>query len=130
MDEARAQIVAIVRETHPMGTRQVFYQMVMRHGLEKTEMNCDEHVGRLLTALRWDTIIPFEWIDDGREAIEPSAYDSPREALEETASIYHRRRWATQPTYVAVWVEKQGLTGMLESVTRPLFVPLWTGGGS
>jgi hypothetical protein len=130
MDRWRAAIVETVSAAPPMGVRQVFYQLVMHHGLPKTEDNYKRLVGRLLVRLRRDGTIPMEWIDDGGGWLGTARYASARERLQSVAEGYLGEHWATQPVYVSVFVEKDGLTGSIASATDPLGVKLWSGGGS
>ena len=47
-----------------MTVRQVFYQLVVRGVIEKTEAEYQGTVIRLLTEMRLDASIPFDWIVD------------------------------------------------------------------
>jgi hypothetical protein len=123
-------IYTIVEASHPMGVRQVYYQLVMHHGLEKTEKNCGGLVGRLLVEMRRGDAMPVEWIDDGGSYHGSPQYSSLHNRLTIAAQTYRRQRWATQPVYVTVFVEKDGLTGTIVQATDPLHVKLWSGGGS
>jgi hypothetical protein len=130
MDRWRETIYTIVEASRPMGVRQVFYQLVMHHGLPKTEDNYKRLVGRLLVAMRRDLEMPMEWIDDGGSYLGSPQYASPHERLAIVAQTYRRKRWVSQPEYVTVFVEKDGLTASLLQATDPLCVKLWSGGGS
>ena len=49
----------LVREYQPMTVRQVFYQMVSRGHIAKTEANYKNTVGRLLTLMRKEGVMPL-----------------------------------------------------------------------
>jgi hypothetical protein len=49
---------------HPQSVRQVFYQLVTRGIIEKTEAEYQRTVIRLLTEMRLDGQVDWEWIVD------------------------------------------------------------------
>lgn len=60
----KAAIYDIVKGDRPMTVRQVFYQLVVRDLIEKTEKEYETTVIRLLTNMRLSGELPFEWIID------------------------------------------------------------------
>jgi len=64
IDDIKAAIHDVVEEDPPMTVRQVFYQLVVRGVIEKTEAEYQGTVIRLLTEMRLDASIPFDWIVD------------------------------------------------------------------
>jgi hypothetical protein len=90
-----------------MTVRQVFYQMVSRGAVRKTETEYDKTVCRLLARMRRDGDLPFNWITDNtRWARKSISYSSVEEALERTRDLYRRDAWANQDVYVEIWLEK------------------------
>ena len=104
MDELRVALVDIVRAGHPMTVRQVFYQMVVRNLIEKTEGSYNDVVVRLLVEHRRAGRIPWEWITGPRFPRYSRMYHDPTEGLRELGPRHRRYRWDTQPHYVSVWV--------------------------
>jgi hypothetical protein len=115
----------LVAMQHPMTVRQVFYQLVKRGLVDKTEREYKDVVMRLLTRLRLDGELPWEWIADStRWMRKPTTYDDIEDALRETAASYRRGLWRDNDVYVEVWLEKEALAGVLLGVTAEWVVPL------
>ena len=125
MDEIRQVIFRLLLEDRPMTVRQVFYRLVSLGAIAKSEAEYKQTVGRLLTQMRLDRIIPFGWIaDNTRWMRKPTTYDSAEDALRATAKHYRRSVWADEDVYVEVWLEKEALAGVLVEETDPYDVPL------
>jgi len=119
------ELRALLLEYHPMTVRQVFYQLVSRGVIEKTEREYDNTVGRLLTKMRRDGRIPYGWIaDNTRWMRKPRTFASMQGMLNLTAETYRRAIWNEQPAYVEIWLEKDALAGVLMEETIPWDVPL------
>lgn len=125
MQEIREAIVDVLREENPATCRSVFYRLVSRGAVEKTEPEYKSTVIRLLSEMRLDGTLPWGWIADGtRRRHKPKTYGGLSSMLEYTRQTYRRDLWDAQPAYVEVWCEKDGLVGVLEDVTWELDVPL------
>jgi len=82
MDTIREAIYEVLEADNPMTVRQVFYQLVGRGAIEKTEAEYKQTIGRLLTEMRRAGEIPFDWIaDNTRWMRKPRTYDSLRNML-------------------------------------------------
>ena len=80
---------------------------------------------RLLTKLRVEGALPWQCITDGTRWMHKSSrYGSIEEALRETSRHYRRDYWRELDDYVEVWLEKDGLAGVLFGVTDAWGVPL------
>jgi hypothetical protein len=109
----------------PMTVRQVFYRLVSRGAIAKTETEYKATVCRLLGTMRLARTVPFNWIaDNTRWMRKPKTYSGLRAALSQTARTYRRALWDSQPTYAEVWLEKDALAGVLYEVTESWDVPL------
>jgi hypothetical protein len=125
MDAIRAAIHAVLAADNPMTVRQVFYQLVGRRTIEKTEAEYKQTIGRLLTEMRRAGEIPFGWISDNtRWMRKPRTYNSLQQMLEITKNTYRRALWNDQAVYVELWLEKDALAGVLLEETAPWDVPL------
>jgi hypothetical protein len=125
MDMIRAAIYDVLSDENPMTVRQVFYQLVGRGAIDKTEAEYKTTVGRLLIEMRRSGDIPFEWIaDNTRWMRKPSSYSSLRNMLEISKQAYRRALWNDQEAYVEVWLEKDALAGVLMEATSQWDVPL------
>ncbi|HYW48251.1 MAG TPA: hypothetical protein VE959_35635 [Bryobacteraceae bacterium] len=125
MLDIRTAIYDLLALDNPMTVRQVFYQLVSRGAIGKTEAEYKQTVVRLLTEMRRSGEIDFGWIaDNTRWMRKPRTYASLRGMLELTKETYRRALWSNQDAYVEVWLEKDALAGVLYRETEPWDVPL------
>ena len=125
IDDIKAGIAAILKADHPMTVRQVFYQLVVRALIEKSEKEYQGTVIRLLTEMRLDGTVPFRWIvDESRRRRITETYDNVTDALEATANFYRRSALREAEHYVEIWCEKEALAGVLWDVVSEYDVPL------
>jgi hypothetical protein len=125
MELIRAAIGLVLTVDHPMTVRQIFYQLVSRGVIAKTEAEYHQTVIRLLKDMRIAGEVPFDWVSDNtRWMRKPTTYGSLRGMLEITTQTYRRALWSNQRSYVEVWLEKDALAGVLFEETAPYDVPL------
>lgn len=125
MESIRCAIETVLGELNPMTVRQLFYQLVSRGVIPKTELAYKGTVVRLLTEMRLSGRIPFGWIaDNTRWMRKPRSYSSLAEMLQRSTEFYRRALWDEQDAYVEVWLEKDALAGVLYDVTALWDVPL------
>lgn len=125
MEVIRRTLYEVLQDDHPMTVRQVFYQLVGRGVIEKTEGEYKRTVVRLLTDMRRNREIPFAWIaDNTRWMRKPTTHSSLRDMLEMSAETYRRAIWNDQSAYVEIWLEKEALAGVLYDETHEWDVPL------
>jgi hypothetical protein len=125
IDQIRGAIYSTLEADHPMTVRQVFYQLVSRRAIEKTEAEYNRTVGRLLTDMRRAGEVPFDWIaDNTRWMRKPKSYSSLADMLTQQQRFYRRALWDDQNAYVEIWLEKDALAGVLFEETEPWDVPL------
>lgn len=125
MERIRAALYDVVAKNRPATVRQVFYQLVSTGVIGKTEAEYHTTVCRLLTEMRLNLEIPFDWIaDNTRWMRKPDSYDSLAQALDDVKRHYRRALWSNQDAYVEVWTEKDAIAGVLYDVTGKWDVPL------
>ncbi len=113
-----------------MTVRQVFYQLVARGQIEKTEEQYQQTVIRLMTAMRLDGALPFDWVvDESRRVRVTQTFENIEAAIEHTAEFYRRSALAQADDYVEVWLEKDALAGVLWEPTSNYDVPLMVSRG-
>jgi hypothetical protein len=126
----RTAIRDVIKDDPPMTVRQVFYQLVARSVIEKTEEQYQGTVIRLMTEMRLDGSLPYSWVvDESRHVRITETYDSIEHALEETAKFYRRSALEQSDDYVEIWVEKDALAGVMWDVTSEYDVPLMVSRG-
>jgi hypothetical protein len=114
----------------PMTCRQMFYQLVSRGVIAKTEAEYKATVIRLLVEMRLDRSIPFDWIADNTRWVRRArTFHSLSDMLEDCSTTYRRHLWRMQPAYVEIWLEKDALAGVLSDVTFKWDVPLMVSRG-
>ena len=125
MAAIRAAIIGILEADHPQTVRQVFYQLVTRGIVEKTEAEYQQTVIRLLTEMRLDGQVNWDWIIDvSRSVRETQTFDNVTDALNDTARFYRRSALQACPDYVQIWCEKEALTGIIWDVASDYDVPV------
>jgi hypothetical protein len=121
----RQAIYDVIDDDTPMTVRQVFYQLVARGIIEKTEAAYKGTVIRLMTEMRLGGDLPWDWVvDESRRVRITETYDSIADAIEKTAEFYRRSALDQCPGYVEVWCEKDALAGVMWDVTSDYDVPL------
>jgi len=121
----RGAIYETLAGDNPATVRQVFYRLVSAGVIEKTEAEYKNTVCRLLTIMRRERELPFEWIaDNTRWMRKPRTHSSLNDALKDAAKFYRRALWDDQDVYVEVWLEKDALSGVLIDITAQWDVPL------
>ncbi len=125
IDALRNAMVRVVREIQPATVRQVFYQLVSRGFVAKTEAEYKSTVVRLLAEMRRQKEIPFDSIaDNTRWVRKPPSYSSLGDMLVESQQLYRRAVWDDQDAYVEIWLEKDALSCVLYEETAEFDVPL------
>jgi hypothetical protein len=120
-----AAIKAVLEADNPMTVRQVFYQLVVREVIEKTEQAYQGTVIRLLTDMRMSGSIPFAWIvDESRRTRQTRTFDSVTDALNDTATFYRRSALRESDVYIEIWSEKEALSGVIWEAASEYDVPV------
>jgi hypothetical protein len=128
--EIKAAMYEWLEREHPRTVRAVFYAMEVRGFVHKTEGECKETVGRLLTIMRRDGTLPCDWIEDpDRAEKSPWTHDSLQDFVRFSVAAYRRALWSNQPERVEIWLEKNALASRLYEVTEEYDVPLMVCGG-
>ena len=121
----KVAIKDVLSADHPQTVRQVFYQLVTRNVIEKTEKDYQQVVIRLLTEMRLSDAIPFSWIiDSSRTTHETQTFDSIADAVSDTARFYRRSALRESDVYIEIWVEKEALAGIVYDAASDYDVPV------
>ncbi len=125
MIDLRAAILDVLEEENPATCRSVFYRLVSRGAVEKTEAEYKNTVLRLIADMRIEGILPWRWIVDGtRRRHKPRTFNGLASMLQHSQATYRRDLWENQEAYVEIWCEKDAIVGVLEPVTCDWDVPL------
>jgi hypothetical protein len=130
----------IIDEFYPdrMTLRQVYYQLVSRLVIENKQ-TAYKRLSAVLVEARETGVVPWDAMEDRTRSISgsPSLNDitDAEDAAWSTINYVKNSsgiladRWMYQDWYVEVWLEKQALEGVFESVTGALEVVLMPGRG-
>lgn len=122
--EIDAAIYEIAEQERPVTVRGLFYRVMSRGLVEKSEKGYSV-VQRQALKLRRCGDLPYSWITDGsRLRLQPETWDSAAIALATTAHSYRRALWSDQPVHVEIWTEKDAIRGVILPVTFQFDVPL------
>jgi len=129
---AQVQQVLDRNSTGALTARQIFYQLVGKHGYDKTEQAYARLCEGLVKARRAG-IIRFGAIrDDGTKDALSGGYDSVADwwqTVKDSAEWYGRDRAANQDVEVEVWCEAAGMVPQLGVVARRYSVSVYSTGG-
>lgn len=134
MQERYDELYAIVKEMQPMIVRQVFYQATVKQldRIDKSDSGYNK-VQQALVKMRRGRVkpkVPYDWIiDNTRWERKPYTYDNIREALEDTVRQYRKSLWKDADVCVQIWLEKDGLAGVVEEITEKYDIPLMVARG-
>jgi hypothetical protein len=125
MVAVRAAIRSVLAADHPETVRQVFYQLVTQGAVEKTEGEYQRTVIRLLSEMRLDSQISWEWIiDESRRTRTTRTFDNIGAALADTAKYYRRSALRESEVYIEIWSEKEALSGIIWDEAGEYDVPV------
>lgn len=103
--------------------RQLYYQFVARDLLPENTMREYKKLGNIVNDARLAGLIDWKAIEDrGRKLEENDHWESPEACIRADIDYYQLDKWANQPHRVEVWVEKDALMGIVESVSGSLDV--------
>lgn len=109
--------------------RQLYYQCVVRN-LFPNEEKSYKNLGSLLNDARLAGKVDWDAIEDRvRKPRKASEWDNIADLVESALYAYRRPRWADQPIYVELWVEKDALAGVLSPIANEYHVTLMVNRG-
>jgi hypothetical protein len=98
MESYRSRIAEVLEEIQPATVRQLFYQLVSRAVIDKTEA-AYKNLDRNLSRMRRAHEIPFDWVaNNTRWMRKPTSYESLADMLNEQTQFYRRRCGPIKPT--------------------------------
>jgi hypothetical protein len=113
----------------PVTVRQIYYQLVSANVIPNNQDSYDMVVTLLLEA-RQNGLIDWDKIEDrGRRIVKPVFWSSPTEFKASLRNMYDEDRWQIQDQRVAVIIEKNALSGLIEPICDRWQVPFIAAGG-
>jgi len=124
--ESVSEVVGEITVSHPTTIRHLFYVLVGRGVVDKTE-KAYKSLCANLSKWRRTGDIPFEaFVDGTRYHIRSDRFDNADDALYNCALSYRRNLWQDQPYYVEVWCEKDAISGILHRACESFGVPVFS----
>jgi len=112
----RTAIAEVAAEYDRMSVRQLYYQLVARRVIDKTEA-AYKRVCDVSAQMRLDGSLDYRTIADGHRSRRiVFAHDGLGSALATMHALYRRNYWISQPVHVEVWCEKDALTGVIQPI--------------
>lgn len=109
--------------------RQLYYQFVARDIIPNTPRSY-QNMTTLITDARYAGLIDWDAIEDrGREPARPLQFNNLQERVDLALRNYRLPRWADQPCYAELWVEKQALAGVLAPIAQEYHATLMVNKG-
>lgn len=111
------------RQGYDLTLRQLYYQLVARDYIDNNKREY-KRVGSIINDARLAGLISWEAIVDRTRNLDtPPAWDDPQEILRAAYQGYATDLWIDQDYRIEVWVEKDALRGVVNSICRRLNVP-------
>jgi len=120
--QARTQVLwdaiaEVAADYDRMSIRQLYYQLVARQVIDKTEA-AYKRVCDASAQMRIAGALPYQTVADGsRTRRDVWSHGGLGEALADAHDLYRRNYWIDQPWHVEVWCEKDALTGAIAPVS-------------
>jgi hypothetical protein len=122
IDQANIIIEEYQSQGFDLTLRQLYYQFVARD-LLPNKIEEYKRLGSVINDARLAGLVDWKAIVDRTRNLESlSHWDSPQDIIESSARQFRIDKWALQPYYPEVWVEKDALVGVLEQACGPLDV--------
>jgi hypothetical protein len=124
--EANAILSEYARRGIVVTLRQLYYQFVARDIIPNRQSEY-KRLGSIVNDARLAGLIDWNYLQDRTRNLNSlSHWDNPAGIIESAAQSYHRNLWAGQGNYVEVWIEKDALIGVIESVCQEFDVPYFS----
>lgn len=105
--------------------RQLYYQFVSRDIIPNKQSEY-KRLGSIINDARLGGMIDWDFLQDRtRNLNTQSHWSDPSGVISSAAQSYHRDLWEGQKNYVEVWVEKDALLSVIESVCIRWDVPFF-----
>jgi hypothetical protein len=105
--------------------RQIYYQFVSRDLIPNTKESY-KSLGEVVNNARLAGLIDWDAIEDRTRNLRSLAHwDSPKDIVKSCAYQFRVDRWANQPNYCEVWIEKDALSGIIQGVCNENDVPFF-----
>lgn len=106
--------------------RQLYYQFVARDIIPNNQKSYD-NLGALVNNARLAGLVDWDAIEDRTRNVRNTFHwEKPESLLLSAARQFNVNKWAEQPEYVEVWVEKDALVGIVGKAAEDYDVPFFS----
>ena len=103
--------------------RQLYYQFVGRGLIVNTQASY-KRIGGIISDARLAGQVDWSAIEDRtRNLSAVSTWQKPSSIMHAVVDQYRTDKWADQPSYIEVWIEKEALTGVIAQICDKIEVP-------
>ena len=103
--------------------RQLYYQFVGRGLIENTQASY-KRIGSIISDARLAGFVDWAAIEDRTRNLSiVSTWNKPSDIMYAVVDQYRTDKWADQPSYIEVWIEKEALTGVIAQICDKIEVP-------
>jgi hypothetical protein len=125
VEQAQAILAEYAADGFILTLRQLYYQFVSRNFISNSEKSY-KRLGEIIGWARMNGDIDWDAIEDRSRSLRVVPHwGNPASIVKSAAHSYRRDKWATQPSQVEVWVEKEALLGVFSRICVELDVPVF-----
>lgn len=126
IDQANVILAEYAAQGHVMTLRMLYYQFVARDLMGNT-MASYKRLVKIMTDARLAGQVDWDHITDRTRWVEEApVWNSTLDMMYAAARSYNIDRWADQPSYVEIWVEKDALKGVIAKAANRYDVPYFS----
>ncbi len=126
IDQANEIIEEYRLQGFDLTLRQLYYQFVSRDLLKNSQKEY-KRLGSIINDARLAGLVDWDAITDRTRNLRSLGHwDSPKDIIDSCVRSYRIDKWEGQPYRPEVWIEKDALVGVLESVCPELDVPYFS----
>jgi hypothetical protein len=119
----------VLVERHPLTLRQLYYGLVSRGALPKTE-GAYAKLKRVMRDVRESGACPWDWVvDHVRSVFEVDSWDSVEGLLNDTSKLYRRDLMRQQDVSIQLWAESDSIGSVIAPVADRYTIPTYIGRG-
>ena len=123
IDQANAIISEYQLAGYTLTLRQLYYQFVVRALIPNSQREYKK-LGKTLSNARLAGLVDWDSIEDRTRNVRANThFDGVSDILKTASKTYRLDLWEDQPYAIEVWIEKEALIGVIDSVCRELDVP-------
>lgn len=118
IDQANGVLNNYARQGFDLTLRQLYYQFVSKGWIANKQSEYNK-LGSIVNKARLAGLIDWNHIEDRTRELESlNHFRNPAHVIQSSLHWFHTDRWADQPYYIEVWIEKDALTGVIEPVCQ------------